>query len=205
MITENDVYSLLEGYGIEPYHVKPQWILKRYNNFVIPFIERKTRQSFTGTIQTSEYYSGTGEHILILNRKPIISLDAIEHITGFSPGVQLDVSSIEVIAAQGLLRAKSNYQEGQYSNTFARGDRNIKITYTYGFTDFPDDLNEAALYLTTWHVLNHIANATGGGDLSVEGTSKSYGGRGKYTELKNTLQRMAIQTMRRYMTGVVGN
>lgn len=181
-----------------------KWIQERLDKFVVPFVERITRQYFSGTRQAVEYYSGNGKNYLILNRKPIVSLDEIRYVLGGSNFTILNLQNIEVISAEGLLKAKRNYEEAYYLPVFARGDYNIKITYTYGYTECPDTIKEAVIYLAAEQALGFLGARTGGGSLSMQSYSRNYGTRGKFQDIRNDLSRQAYAILQPYMTSVVG-
>jgi hypothetical protein len=180
------------------------WIEKRRDRFIIPWIENKCRQSFTGQQQQTEYHSGNGNTILHLNTKPVVSVDNIELIgTGFE--YNISPSSVVLIGDEGILKAKRDYGESSYYIAlFPRGDKNIKVTYTAGWDTMPDDVAEAVTMLTAEVVLGQIANRTGGGDLNVQAYGRSYGARGKYTHERNDLARQALALLYKYFTGPVG-
>jgi len=181
-----------------------KWLQDRLDKFVVPFVERITRQYFSGTRQAVEYYSGNGKNYLILNRKPIVSLDEIRYVLGGSNFTILNLQNIEVILAEGLLKAKRNYEEAYYLPVFARGDYNIKITYTYGYTNCPDPVKEAIIYLASEQALGFLGARTGGGSLSMQSYSRNYGTRGKFQDIRNDLSRQAHALLQPYMTSVVG-
>lgn len=183
-----------------------EWINKRKNNFVIPHVKRITRQSFDATAQVTEYYNGNASTILVLNRRPIVSLDDINLVNIPQDTSYISVSSIEVITAEGILKVKSNFEESQQWNPiFPKGKYNIKVTYTYGMADCPDDVSEAIIYLTSSVILGHLASRTGGGDLSVQSFSRNWGSdRGKWGQWRSEIERMGMSLLRKYMTGVVG-
>jgi hypothetical protein len=181
-----------------------EWIQNRLDRFVVPFVEQVTRQSFSGREQITEYYSGNGKNYLLLNRKPIVSLDEIRYVLGGSNFTILNLQNIEVILAEGLLKAKRNYEEAYYLPVFAKGDYNLKVTYTYGYTSCPDSVKEAIIYLASEQLLGFIGARTGGGSISAQAYSRNFGPRGKYQDIRNDLSRQAYSLLHPYMTGVVG-
>lgn len=202
----DDVREFLEGYCATKCTISDAWIERRMDSFVIPWIERVTRQKFTGTEQIVEYYSGQGTSILVLNRRPIVSLDALAY-TNYVEVDQfvINVNSIAVIADEGILKARYDFREDNWRPIFARGVNNIVVTYTYGFDDYPDDIKEAIIYFTAEQLLGVLANRTGGGtSVSTQGYNRSFGNRGKYTSLRNDLARQGHALLRNYMTAVAG-
>ncbi len=201
MVKAKDVRELLEGYGISSDLVKDKWIDNRINNFVIPWVEKKARQSFQLIKTIIEYYSGTGSGVLMLDRKPIVEIVSIEIVASKDFEFVVNVGSIEILPDEGVI--KSIVSEG-YSRTFPKGNKNIKVTYKYGFTTAPLDIIEAVTYYAADLMLGFLANRRGGGDINVNSFSKNYGGRGKYGNLRNDITRYANSILKTYMTGVVG-
>ena len=178
-----------------------EWIFNRMTNIVIPFIERKCGVTVSGERQFVEVYSGTGQPQLILNRRNIKQIDKIEILTG-TINTQLIVSSLEVLSAEGIIRAKAYVSWGTIAPYFPKGASNIKVTYT---CSDPTDLKEAIVLLTCEAILGVISGRTGGGSaITADGYSRSWGDRSKYTEIRNDMSRQALELMRKYMSGVTG-
>lgn len=184
--------------------VSNYWLSERRDNNIIPFIERKARTSLQGLVQAVEYYSGNGETLLLLNKRNIKSLDAIEYVVGDSTLNTINIQSIELIGKTGILKAKSNLLESWNYPVFYKGEKNIKVTYTYGEADCPGDLKDAVIYLTCEQALGLLEGQTGGGDVGVKAFTRGYGSRGKYTHIRNDLARKAHSIIKRYSTGVIG-
>lgn len=204
--TATEVYEVLEGYGIDASILSDKWVAARRDRFVIPWVQRKTRQSFSGTVQTTELYSGTGSSILTLDRRPIVSLDNIVLVHTGGGSFLIDVTTLEVIAAEGVLKVRRNFESSTLVDPiFPRGRRNLRVTYTYGFADFPDPVKEAVAYLTAEVALSNIASRTGGGALSTVNYNRQFGDRGKYTTIRNELARQAHALLSEYFTAVTGS
>lgn len=205
--TAADVRAELENYvGVDSSLVTDTWITNRLTKFVIPWVEKKIKTPLTaGSIQTTEFLSGTGSSILILSHKPILSIDAMIFVSAVNMP-NLSLSNITYDPAEGFIKAKGVADElGGSGYMFPRGQKNIRVTYTYGFGTLPDDLMQALIYLTAEAVLGHIEGMTGGGSPTANSFSKSYGNRGKYTNIRNDLARMALTILKSYWTGVVGS
>jgi hypothetical protein len=54
-------------------------------------------------------------------------------------------------------------------------------------------------------LLGFIGARTGGGSLGVSAWNRGYGIRGKYQDIRNDLARQALDILKNYSTGVVGN
>lgn len=201
-----DVRDLLEQYNIDDTVLSDEWLENRRDKFIIPWAEKRTRQSLTEESQVTEYKSGTGSSILILDRKPIVSLDEIELVQGGGGDWNIDVTSIEVVKREGILKATANMlSSGTYlTPLFPRGKYNIKVVYTYGFSSMPDDVAEAITYLMAEVALTQVANRTGGGALTVQGYSRNYGERGRYDNIRSELAAWAMSLLSPYFVGTVG-
>jgi hypothetical protein len=205
MATATDIRALLEGYGIDSTVLTDQWLTDRINKFVVPWVEKKTRNSFSAIKQVKEYYSGTGSHLIVLNRKPVVELIAIEIVSTFLPPQTININAVDLIQDEGMLRSRASLDDYQYSYTFPRGLKNLRITYTYGMITIPDDINEAIMYLTACTALAFLADRTGGGNsLNVVSWSRAWGEKGRYTAIRNDLNGMAMAIIKTYATGVVG-
>lgn len=203
--TCNDVREYLEDYDIDSGELSDKWITKRIDYSIIPLIERAIGYPVEGITQKTDYLSGNGSGLLRLSIMPIDSLVSIAYVHGGDVSSPIGLGSIEVIKEEGLLKATTAITEGGYSTLFAKGDRNIKVVYNVGWTTIPDDLKEAIICLTAEKVLGHIASKTGGGNVSVPGVGRTFGARGKYTELRNELLREAAGLLSKYTSPIVGN
>jgi len=201
MPSAQDVRELLEEYGITPAVLSDKWLINRRDRFVVPWVEQKCRLSFRGVKTYAEYKSGTGKELLILNRRPILALTSVEYVMGggeYMPSLQ----SIEVLAEEGMLKAKINVNQNFTAPMFPRGSRNIKVTYTAGYenTAIPEGVHEAIKMLVAESALGIVANRTGGGALSVASFGRQYGKRGKFTHIRNELARSALSLLKTHMT-----
>jgi len=202
MPTAKEVFALLETYNVEA-QLSEAWVDDKMTGMVIPWVEKKTKLSLSGVGgPVTEYYSGTGSSILVLRRRPIVALLSISYTNVPSDQFFISPLAIQVIADEGILKAKANFNEANYTPIFARGERNLRIQYTYGFDEVPADVFHAVKCLTAEKVLGHIASRTGGGGLSVQSFSRQYGSRGKFTDIRNELARDGIAALRDYLTGV---
>lgn len=182
-----------------------EWIAKRRDGFVIPYIENAIGQSIAAESEIEEYYSGTGKSILILNRRPIISITNIIYTT-IPTEIQTGnlLLSIELIKEEGILKSKINFNEGSFDPVFARGINNIKVKYKYGYAETPIDICEVVTIMTAKKILIQIGSRTGGGSISQSSYSRNYGNRGKYTDVINEMDKEVYSILRKYSTSVVG-
>lgn len=184
--------------------VSDNWITQRLNNRVLPIVERMTRQSFHGVQTVTEYYDGNGGALLILRRRPIVQLLAISYTNVDSNLYYLTPSAMQVISEEGILKAKANFNESNYIPIFFRGDRNLRITYSYGYDTVPDDVGEALKCFAADVVLEHVASKTGGGNLSVQALSRDWGPEGKWSTHRKNIVKQGWALLQNYMTGMGG-
>jgi len=183
--------------------ITDDWIQQRMSNFILPFVNAKTRQAFDKIETVEEYYDGTGSSVLVLRRRPIVSLVNLSYTNVDSTLYYLTPSAIQVINGEGILKAKANFNESTYTPIFWKGQRNLRVTYQVGYATAPPDVAEAVLYLTAEAVLGQIADQTGGGSLTVQGYSRDYGKRGRYTNYRNQLARSGYSLLKPYITGTI--
>lgn len=185
--------------------VSSGWVIDHMNNFVIPWMEKKTRQSFYTTTQEEEIYSGNGTTTLVLNRRPVISVEQIRYLVRETYYGAVDVTLIEVIGNEGIIRSlETTSIETTAVPIFPKGKYNIAVTYTYGYANLPEMLQTAIKFFVCESILGQIADRTGGGNISTQGWNRNWGERGKYTNIRNDLARKGLVAMQEYMTGVVG-
>jgi hypothetical protein len=200
--TATQIRDLLEGYGITSSVLSDGWVERCRDEEVIPHVEEITGLTFSEVSTVTEYYNGNGKSVLILNRRPVISVTKIQYTNQISEGNLED--AIELIPEEGIIKGVSDYNEGIYSPLFRKGDKNVKVTYTYGFTDYPTKIFRAIKNLVAAKMLDNVGNRTGGGDLSVQAFSRSYGPNGKYTHKMKNLIKSGYALLKGYSTGVVG-
>lgn len=184
--------------------ISEDWIINCRDKFVIPWVEKSLNTSFSQTKQITEFYSGNGTSILILNRKPIVSLDALSYTNLISDQYVINITAIQIIAEEGILKVRTNFNESTWIPIFAKGSNNLRVKYTYGYATMPDNVAEMVRYMVCEQILGQIEGRTGGGDLSAEAYSHSYGNRGKYTNVRNMLARNSYAIYRNLITSGVG-
>jgi hypothetical protein len=202
--TFTDIRTFLENYGISATQLSDAWITARIENLVIPYVEKITRQSFTEVKTATEYHSGNSKSLLILDRRPIVAVTEISYVLGGNTLRILNLAMIETVADQGILKAKTNYDEAFLMPLFAKGDYNIKVKYTYGTATPPHEVQEAITYLTASRCLTFVGARTGGGSLGIQSHNRNYGSRGKYHDIIMALDADAHALLRPWMTSLVG-
>lgn len=206
--TASEIRDYLEGYCETDNIVSDEWIEGRRDNLVIPICERITRRSFSSVETLVEYRSGNGGNILRLNRRPITSLVSVEYVTAPDSFVEIGLTNFILLADEGEIKARASESVLSSSSVFfPKGEKNIKVTFTAGFTDaaLPGIVKEAIMALTAEKTLAFLAGRGGGGDISVQGYSKSYGKQGKYTNIRSELARIGLSLLKSYQTSVVGD
>lgn len=206
MVISTEVYNKLTGYNINGNVVSPEFVDSVANDIILPIVESMTGFSAEKESAITEYYSGSGHAVIILNRKPIKSIESIiivdynEMINGTIP-----ISNLEIESATGIVKIRSNINSLFYS-VFPRGKNNVKISYTVGFAEgsMPKDLKQAIILLTCKYILTHVGAKTGGGSLSVDGYSRNFGAKGKWTDIKTEWDGMIFILLNKYLnSGVV--
>ena len=183
--------------------ISDYWLQQRRDKFVLPYCERVARQSFNSTKTISEYCSGNGTDTLLLNRRNVTAVNYIRYVQGMNTNYSISLSSLLLIPAEGVIKARVNFETSTFAPLFSKGINNLEINYTYGYASVPDDVSEAIIYLVCEQALGHIGSRTGGGNVVGQGYSRSYGERGKYQDIRNDLSRQAHSILRGYMTYVV--
>ena len=199
----SDVRAVLESYGIDAAALSDGWINDNLINEVYPIVKRITRQTFDAVETVTEYYDGTGSSILVLRRRPILALINLSYTNVDSNLYYLTPSAMQVITDEGMLKAKANFNESTYTPIFWKGQRNLRVTYSVGFANCPNDVAQAMKYMVAESALGQIADQTGGGGLTVQSFSRDYGKRGRYTNIRNALARRAHALLLPYMTGTI--
>jgi hypothetical protein len=174
--------------------VSDAWIVNTRDCQVTPVVKSVTGVSFDGVAETIETHNGTGGKTLYLNKKPIVE---VKSLYARFPGSTLShsLASFEVRKEEGALVA---------NGCFPKGDGNFIVKYSYGHPDVPDDIKRAVSLVTASLALGFIGGKTGGGSsVSTQGYSRSFGNRGKYTEIRNDFDRWAHALLQPYYSGVV--
>lgn len=201
--TATEIRDHLEGYNITTSIISDAFIVDERDNNIIPFIESVCRTSLSAEKEVTEWYSGNGTSILILNRRNINSVSTIQLVSGEDVTAVINPASIDKILAEGILKVKSGLSEYFNWRIFPKGEDNLKITYKYGGT-ITGDIAMAVKKLVCSTILDNLEGSTGGGDLSTQGFSRNYGEMGKYTNIRKRLNSQAMAILNRYKTAVVG-
>jgi len=205
LITIAEIRDLLEGYCIDQSVISDIWIQNRRDNYIIPTIINKILGiSVSGNISKTVYINGTNKDIIFLPDRNIIEITEITYVNTESVYTP-SLANLELISGEGILKSKYNFAEGYYRTTFPRGTRNIKVTYTMGYSndDIPDDVNELIGYLTVIEICTWIEGRSGGGNVSSEAFIRKYGSIGKYTNIRRQIAQRCNTMIGNYRSGVI--
>jgi hypothetical protein len=176
--------------------VSDAWIINTRDCQVIPVIKNMTGIGFDGIQKTKEWHNGTGGKMLYLNRKPVVEITSLyAEYYGVKEAVRsYSASAVEIRNEEGALVT---------DGCFEKGNNNFIIDYAYGYADVPDDIKRAVSLITASLTLGFIASKTGGGtNVSTQGYSRSFGSRGKFTEIRNDFDRWAYALLKPYYSGI---
>lgn len=202
--TATEIRTFLEGYGITTAVLGDTWIEENRDGLVIPQVECIIGYPITAVTPVVEILSGTGKDILMLSSRPVISVTKIEYVMGGDDEFPLNISNLQLLSEEGIIKAKSNMLNYPRTFVFMKGEKNIKVTYTVGWTSLPANLKLAIKMLCAEQILGFVGARTGGGSISTQGHSRNYGNRGKYQDIRNDLKRQAGCIIGKYTTGIVG-
>ena len=200
LISVTQIRDMLEGYCIDQSIISDEWITNRRDNYVIPTIVKKRLGiSVVGDNSKDVYLNGTGKDILMLPDKNILELLNIQYVNTQSVYTP-SLANFILIAEEGILKAKYNFNESFANPVFPKGTRNIKITYKVGYADanIPVDINELIGYLTVIEICTWIEGRSGGGNVTSEAFNRQYGDLGKYTNLRRQLTQRCNVITRNY-------
>lgn len=85
----------------------------------------------------TEYYDGDGSNMLFVDKYPLTSIDSINDDTSWSWGAST------LIAATNYRIADERYVI--LDTTLSKGNQNVKIVYTGGYSTIPADLKQACI------------------------------------------------------------
>lgn len=200
--TATEMRAILESYGITTEVLTDAWLESCRDDEIIPHVKDITRMTFEGEGTITEYYNGNGKSVLILNRRPVNEVTNIETVGAIVVGNL--VNATELIGNEGMIKARTNYNEAIYGPIFPKGDKNIKVTYTFGYVDYPNDIKRAISLLVDAKALALIGARTGGGSLTVQAHSRNYGPGGKYSDIRAEFIASGYGLLKKYMTAVTG-
>ncbi len=107
-------------------------------------IEKYCQRRFKLTTYTEEEYDGTGTCYLNLKNYPIVSITSSQK--NFGSVGDTDWDDLE----SQFFKALNDTGQIYYSAGFARRVRAYRFTYSAGYSEIPDDLQEACLQLCSY-------------------------------------------------------
>lgn len=174
----------------------------------IASLEKVVGFSFVEIKTFEEVLDGTGREDLLLSRRFVREVVNIKLLNLPNQVLSIPTTAIEVISGRGNLRVRAINLEAytMVAPIWPQGRNNIKITYTAGFSECPEDVSRAIILMTLSNMLGKEASYSGGGtSLSVTAWSKTFGPRGKYSEARNDYVIQARAIVSKYKTGVVSS
>ena len=200
-----DCRNFLEGYQINSSIISDTWIQDDINNAIVPFVQDQARTNLTEVMTATEYLSGISwDYIMLGRRDPTMVLTSVQLVSGEDVSGTINLGDLQLIPEQGIIKVKSGLSEYYEYRTFPKGNLNIKVQYTYGGSPSPELMRSVKL-LECVNMLTLLEGRTGGGDLTVQQFSKSYGNMGKYTNIRKQLYKQALYIIRKYGTIVIGS
>ncbi|ATN95040.1 hypothetical protein [Leptospira phage LE4] len=174
----------------------------------IASLEKVVGFSFVEIQTFEETLDGTGREDLLVSRRFVREIVNIKLLNLPNQVLSIPTSAIEVITNRGTLRVRAINLEAytMVAPIWPQGRNNIKITYTAGFDECPEDVSRAIILMALSNMLGKEASYSGGGtSLSVTAWSKTFGPRGKYSEARNDYVIQARAIVSKYKTGVVSS
>jgi hypothetical protein len=120
--------------------------LERMINAASWFCNNYTHRKLKSRALT-EYYNGDGTNTLLTNEYPITVLTSVYDDLARAYGADTLIDSGDLVIVPDDLAYSIVYDGG----AFLPGLRNLKVTYTAGYTTVPWDLQEAALELCAFY------------------------------------------------------
>lgn len=158
-------------------YVSDEWLNNTWEDQIRPIVEQYVPLE-EKTVE--EFHSGIANGILALDNRNIN----------------------EILEIEGGYFTRIDRASGILKGSFPKGEKNIRIKYTYG-GEMKPDVKRACVMLIASVALGFIGSSTGGGSLNVQGYGRNYGTRGKYNDIRSDFERWAYAILRRYQTGMV--
>jgi len=139
--------------GIDASDTSQDDLLDALIDYASERIESHCGRKFASEALT-EYLDGTGTSRLVLSRRPVTALTGVYEDPDrvFGADTEIDSADLVLHPEKGIV--------DRPGGVFARGRRNLKIVYTAGYADIPDDVALACVKLAAaWY-----AHARAGAD-----------------------------------------
>ena len=143
LITTADLkeYLLLSGASYDTYLAK---VISR----VSKAIESKTKRELKERSSIEEYLDGGGSNLLMPAQYPITAIASIyvDNDRGFAASSLVSTTDYVIDQSKISIRGLGGY-------LWPRGIQNVKLTYTYGYSTIPEDIELACLLWCQdiWH------------------------------------------------------
>lgn len=167
------------------------WIIRRRDRKVIPWIQQRTSLNITGERIIEEFISGNGLTTLILSHRPILELVELNYVDSPADYYQNLTQSVAVDTQQGILISKWDVYNASDRTVFQRGIKNVHVKYKVGYADLAAEAPDVCEAITMWlaaEALTLIGTRTGGGNMTMPGSTRTFGDRGKYSEMIKRLE-----------------
>ncbi|MBU2249246.1 MAG: phage head-tail connector protein [Gammaproteobacteria bacterium] len=154
-----------EVLGFEENQIQDDDRLIGYVNRASARIETYTKRKFL-VREYTEYHDGDGSNLVLVDQYPIVSVSAVwDDIDRLFTDNALLINSGNYVAEaeEGCLRL---YNE---EDAFQKGIQNIKVVYSGGYSETPDDIKQACLDMVVRTYLRYKDNLTGFNSKSAPG------------------------------------
>jgi len=154
-------------------------ILQVACSYVDDRIKKYCGQSITES-ETTEYYDGNGERLLMVRKFPLTTITDIA-----IAATELDVHTALASDTYNLINRNGVYYA--YSkNGFAKGNGNVRLTYTSGYNDVPQDVKKVAYEMAAIVVKNSdFEQSMKGGRLGIHQINENIQGAAATTTFKD--------------------
>ena len=134
--------DIREALGLDNEEVKDDGFIINLINRVSTRIESYCGRTFAASYYT-EYHDGDGTSEVLLNQYPIT------HVSGMWDDIDRDFGDDCVVDSDDYLIYANEGRLSLYNDetTFLVGRQNIKVCYSGGYTDIPEDLKQACVDL----------------------------------------------------------
>lgn len=112
-------------------------------------IEQHCRRTFLSQTFT-EVYDGDGTQELLLDQFPVASLTTVTITDSDGTEYDIDVDQFRIREADGLIKFRPD-ADADFTS-FPDDFQNVEIVYVAGYTDIPEDVQEACILTVAWMV-----------------------------------------------------
>jgi len=150
-----DEYKASRGISGDDYDARIGGAIDTASARVREYCGRDTTNGFELDSRT-EVYSGSGIDTLRLREWPVASVESVAYLSSVSDGAASYESAIDSSSyyadERGNLYLTGSVSwawehGGKSRGVWAKGDRNIRVSYTAGYSEIPDNLKEAVMIL----------------------------------------------------------